>query len=613
MTFFHILGFTWRDLVNRRVALNVVAGVLTFAIATAISALSIAFSSSATRVIDAAIEPTRTTAGVLEIRSRFGDFTVAEFARLREEIGKLERTGRIAAVSRVVTVIEDDVFTLLNEQGGTLGMQGIRIWSVPYDAPFLDPAYGATYLAGGPFENGPEIALSGDPGEFRPRLGVILNKSFVMDFLRIETDQQFDDMVADGHVDLKDIESIGIEMTVTAPDSRTRVETFDIELSVTAIVDEPNYADLIFTEDLARAFFFARSRFPGSYAARFDQWDSGQPLTRRSFADSQTSFFPRTAEAFDYVRLRDREEDNREPYGLLVLTLRDWRREGEREELQQALQLSIPAGEISGERAAQLVAWARRASSPSPLFGRPEEPRSVGRRNLTDLLLNEIRQAVPEFDLDDEDMQIEAVGTGTVNEFRVSDLSARASVEVVYDPAVDRVTFELTPPWRVDLLQARLTTALVRLQGVIDAYGIVMFSVVFVLAASAALLLALSHVLRKRRDIGLLLANGASRSTIFCIYIGQMVLMAAGGCILGVALSFLMAPFLESAAADTLRRFLASAAEEGVLESSSVLVLRDHVFYQAFLWVMLPALLGALYPVFGATRLDPLSSLGKGE
>ena len=617
MTAPDILGFIWRDLVNRRVALDVVAGVATFAIATAISALSAAFLASATEIIDVAIKPTQTSAGILRVESG-GQFTVSELARLRQELGALERAGRIAAVSPVVDEIESRIFELLTPAKARL-RGTTRIWSVPHDAPLLLPDYGAAYLVGGPFGNGgegPDCGPNGAAGtprnraaEFRPRLGVILNKSFAAR-LYGQNAVQFDDRLKQGSIDPREIDVIDIALHVRAGDSHGLPEKIRVALCVSGIIDEPTYAaDLIFTEGLARAYFLGGRRLPARYLARFDQWENGQPLIGPEFPARTSGYWPATAPDFDYLELRNA---GWEPYGLLVLAVRDWKRAGEREDIQRMLLRPVPMGGVEGEDAARLVEWARNATSPPPVADRhAAEPQSEARRRLKRLLLEALRPRAADFDLTDA-MQINAVGDEEATDFTVEDKETRAFVEISYDPTRRRASFRLAPPWVVEAPFQDLATALLRLQGVIDTYGVIMFWVVLLLAASAALLLAFSHLLRKRRDIGLLLANGASRSTVFSIYIGQIMLMAVFGWSLGVVLSFVLAPALETAAAETLRRFMESATEAGVFRSAKVLKLHDFVFCRAFLWVIPPALLGAVYPVCDATRVDPLSSIGEG-
>lgn len=617
MTAPNILGFIWGDLVNRRVALDVIAGVATFAIATAISALSIAFLSSTNEIIDVAMKPTQTSAGILRVVGGDRQFTVSEFARLRQEIDVLQRAGRIAAVSPVVDEIEHDVFQLLTRAKSRV-RGTTRIWSVPHEAPLLRPEYGATYLVGGPFGGGAESncgpragAPRHRPGGFRPRIGVILNKSFAARLYDLN-DVQFADRVKQGLIDPGEIDVIDIAVRVGAGDSYGPRERVQVALCVSGIVDEPTYTDLIFTEDLARAYFLGGRRLPGRYLAHFDQLN-GVPLMGRESAAAVTSgyYWPRTAEGFDYLGLRNA---GREPYGQLILAVRDWTRAGEREDIRRTLLRSVPIGGVQGEDAARLVEWARIAASPPAAGRQPAVPQSEARRRLRRLLLDAIRPLAADFDLADSTMQISAVGDERAIEFMVRDRAARASLEISYDPARERASFRLGPPWTVEAPdQEDITAALLRLQSVIDTYGAVMFWVVLVLAASAALLLAFSHLLRKRRDIGLLLANGAGRSTVFSIYIGQITLIAVSGWTLGVGLSFVLAPALETAAAETLRRFMESSAEAGFFSSSNVLEVHGFVLFQAFTWVVPPALLGALYPVFDATRVDPLSSMGQGR
>jgi ABC-type antimicrobial peptide transport system permease subunit len=195
--------------------------------------------------------------------------------------------------------------------------------------------------------------------------------------------------------------------------------------------------------------------------------------------------------------------------------------------------------------------------------------------------------------------------------YRVRDIKTGTFLELLTDSKKANVKLKVEPAWDVVLSDARLATALLRLQGVVDAYSIVMFVVVLVLAASASLLLAFGHVLRKTRDLGLLLANGAAPWAVFLIYMSQIVLITVTGWTVGVLVSLFGAPYLESAAAQTLKSVLQAAASSQELGFRAVLYPTPIAIVKAFLWVAPAAFVGGLYPVWQASRADPLSSLSK--
>ena len=97
-----------------RDAFDVVAGVATFAIATAISALSIAFLASATEIIDAAMKPMQTSAAILRVTEHGGQFTVPE-ARAPAAGDRRARASRTSCgVPPVVDEIDHrDIFEIL--------------------------------------------------------------------------------------------------------------------------------------------------------------------------------------------------------------------------------------------------------------------------------------------------------------------------------------------------------------------------------------------------------------------------------------------------------------------------------------------------------------------
>ena len=179
-------------------------------------------------------------------------------------------------------------------------------------------------------------------------------------------------------------------------------------------------------------------------------------------------------------------------------------------------------------------------------------------------------------------------------------------------PTSQRVTVRVEPAWNVLLGDARLATALLRLQGVIVAYEIVMFVVVLVSCServtSAGLRACCSKNARHWSSAHKRCTAGGG---IFAIYITQIALISVAGWVVGTALAHVAAPFLETYASETLMRFLKAVASEQGVATRTVLGVRPDAIFQAFLWVVPAALVGGIYPVLKASRSDPLSNLSK--
>lgn len=622
-----IARITWKDLVNLRVANDLVAGLLTISIATAFSVLSLSFGNSARELLSEAMEPTRTVASIVDVVPRGGLFSTRQYQTLDAMVDTLEAEAAIVARSPIVTAIEDDVFRLRNASCSEARMTGVDLWSTPEEAPFLDPAFGTRYIAGGPFtapgaNQGcarPEKRSDACPalpkreaavdrrGEEAPRLGVIVNLSYV-----VRHGNHPPEAIERFRKDGVHLPTIPIEFAI--PNSFLPPDAADprVDLCVTGIIDEPSYPELIFTEALAKAYYLSTEQsssarpqgaFHGYYAGNMRQWETDEVLVPLDGARSR-GYWPRTAEELRYV---DLNKSGHVPYDRIRLIVRDWQTEGERERIRDVLMRSRSLPAVTGQDADRLLALARESVEvdfDSVFGGTPDDRlRDDLRLMLSELLSTDDPglRLTPGFKFD-------AVGSGG-SSYRLEDIEA--GVFLTLDAASDSLTIAMEPPWNVTYRDARLATALLRLQSVIDAYGIVMFVVVLVLAASASLLLAYGHVLRKTRDIGLLLANGAWPRAVFAIYMSQIALISVAGWVVGIGLSLIAAPFLENAAWSALESFLVAAESNGGFEAQSVLAVTPEAIGGAFLWVVPAALAGGLYPVFEASRADPLSSLSK--
>lgn len=633
-----------KDLFNLRLAADVIAGLVTLALATAISVLSIAFANSAGELLTEAMEPTRTVASVMDVASRSALFTTEQFNELNEKIDALVADESVSKErSNIVTGMEEDVFILKNAScTRERMMSGIRLWSAAAGSPFLSEESGVRYLSGGPFKQTgghPDCAQPRNPKDRCPaleslpaapdspdgkndpgnefRVGVIVNLSYLKEHSNLDSS------------DLENLRQKGVELPTIpiefAVDGRFKASgTPDprVDLCVSGIIDEPSYPDLIFTEGLARAFYLAsgetdeasgsgsvpRGIFHGHYAANMWQWETDRPLISLSGGHA-TPYFPETAEELDYVGLR---EAGFVPYDRIRLNVINWTVEGERERIRDILLQKHRLPPIEGEGAGELIALMRDATTGAiqeqdDLF--EDAPDDRVRAQLRQRLNTNLAAHDPDTVISPS-FKFDAVGTDS-GRFRLQDTEASVFLELAIEPEGERVTVHAEPAWRVLLGDARLARALQRLQGVIGAYEFVMFVVVLVLAASASLLLAFGHVVRKTRDIGLLLTNGARPAAVFAIYMGQIAVIAVAGWVVGTALSHLAAYSLETYASKTLVSFLKAVASEQDVMPRTVLEVTSSAVLQAFLWVVPAALAGGIYPVLKASRSDPLSNLSK--
>ena len=634
--------FIFRDLCNPRVGAEVVAGVAILAVATAISALSVAFSRTATDLVEAMMEPVRGVASTVWVTPEKGRsyrrFDAEEYKRLIGRIKELENDGKnlIEARSEIVTDIPNGVrqsIHFLNRSGNKQGMEGIRVWSAPYNSSFLREAWGMRYADGREFSepgsNPDPDCLAGSESDaaktpsrnqadgddgFRARLGVIVNSryltkshgygeanldEFVQDAAKLPRHIQFE---ADLDQDY-----------VNTEDNKTSI---DLTLCVTGIVHAPDYDfDLIFTEDLARSYYLVeKGEFHGRYAARFDQWESGKPLVLLDTHDRKPDYlWPMNKEQFDYVPIHG---NAKQPHNLLILGVTEWRTEGKRDDLRDRLLERLEVAALDGTQATELANWAMIAAIGGDTEGEGANARTHLSRVLNSRLGNYgVELVKPNVQVIDRPGGGSETRANTPQTWRIWDPDDEAEID--WFPRQNKARLYFVPKWWIEVPQETHVKTILRLEGLIGSYGTVMYWVVLAFAAGAAWLLSIGHALRKNRDIGVLLANGASRSAVFSIYVLQIAAMALAGWLVGLVAARAVAPLLEGHATHTLRKFIETPESQEIfhklgLKYDSVLALDAFVFYEAFLWVVPAALLGALWPVFRAARADPLSGLSKG-
>lgn len=633
----HVASYILRDLqgMGLRLPLAVCAGVLALAVATVIDTFNLAFARQAEVLMERAMKQVRTVANTLYMRPRgAGHFSSSQFERLMNRVCNLERRGDLLDVSTVVESVEEDVFRLLNWESKSKEMHGISIWSVPSDAAFLRSAQriegGLIYHAGGQFSE--EISTSAcsiyqaavkrrtqraDKQDqvhgpewtdtFRPRLGVIVNAKYLKRYRAYGDDDA--GRLAQAIRERDFPKSIRIKF----------LDDAETALLVTGVIHEPvgYYPDLIFTESLAGMYFqFAgsvdrcseisrRGRLTSHLAGRLVQWETGEPLVRLTDTPDSPLFIPVKEGKIAYPQFRD---SHCEPYDLVIVRLRHWREEEARKDLSDALRRSSATLTLVGEDAAALIELATRAAASDDGSGSSQ---SLALDDLKELLVSHVDPNDAQLPLDE---MVRAVPVDTAGRvFHIKDVAHRLILELSQDSDTKAVVIALAPAWKVDVPAEELVTTVLRQRNLMQTYAFAMTVIVIVLVVCTSFLLAFGHVLRKTRDIGVLLTNGACRSAIFAIYLGQIAAMVVAGCLLGVAFAFGAEPLVEGFARGMMERLLAELPEQGDAAVADVLDLNLRVLGTAVTSITVSALGGAVLPVFLATRFDPLSSLGKGD
>lgn len=599
--------FIWTDMVNRRVAWEVLAGLGTIALAASISILSISFTESAFKWIEKAIAPTRPVAGIISITARGGLFSKQDYEHLEQKLVQLKTDKQIDDYSPIVASLDGDILPFRDVSGKQDTMLGVTIWCIPYNSPLISQAMGFRFISGTGF-NKP----TGQ--DFKARLGVLVNLKYLKKYLHYD-DKQLEAARA-GELDLPEtirlqFPAISIDDDPFKPLPQPPAPT---DLKITGVFDEVSYPDLLLTEDVAKAYFLGQSQdqikalrgeFSPSYAFHFFQLELDEPLVSPKEAPpGALGFFPDIEKELDYVSIRGA---GYEPYDLIQLHVTDWKTEGAREKIRDQLMIRSQLATIDSanskhlEQILQLSAIGRNTLVDDNAFSAED----VRKARL------ELGKLIPAASLS-SNYTVDPVGDieAENRRYRIYDRDSLRAFEIDFLAAGHAQLYEL-PPWQVSIPNAKMTQALVRLRAIINTYGTVMFFVVFALAASASLLLAFSHILRKTRDIGLLFTNGASPSNIFLIYLGEILFVAFFGWLMGIALAYGVRPGIEIYAATTLQQFLASVTEIGI-ESIHVLTIDIWVILKSFLWVLPAAIIGALFPVYSATKTDPLDSMSKG-
>ncbi|MBF0232660.1 MAG: ABC transporter permease [Desulfamplus sp.] len=609
-----IISYIYTDMINPRVALDAISGMATIMLAAAISILCISFTDSAFRLLEKAITPTRPVAGIVTVTARQGNFSTKDIKRLEDKLDQMISAKKIDAYSPIVASLDGDILPFRDVYGKQSPMLGLTVWFVPYGSLMLSEKLNFRFIKGVNF-----IKESTDTEKCKARLGILMN----LKFLKIYMHYNDKHLEAIRNGDLKLLpDTIRLQFPakpIDAGDGSLPKLPPATLVKISGVFDESSYPDLIITEDVVRAYYLGQypdlerglhGEFSLSYAFHFCQLESDEWLVNREgISIPELGYFPQTQEELEsMVNYKSIRDSDYEPYNLFHVHVRNWKTEDAREKIRDELldrnKLSVIKDNDSKELAEKLR-LAAIGTIPGESNGSINEARSV----LPDILAKHgVKLSMS------GDFTVDIIGEmkGEKQQFLIEDRSQLRAFEIDFtDNNSTANVFEL-PPWKINLPSAKMTQALVRLRSIINTYGKVMFLIVFVLAASASLLLAFSHILRKIRDIGLLFTNGASPYNIFLIYLGEIILVAFCGWLLGIALAHGARPLIEGYASKTLQQFLASAEAQIGIGSARILSIDTLVIAKSFSWVLPAALIGAIFPVFRATKTDPLESLNKG-
>lgn len=585
MTFPQKLYYIGRDTINRRSGLEVIAGVLTIAIATAITTLSLAFSTTALGLIEGTIEPTRPVAGCIQLGSS-GVFTTKDLERIDALIASINKDGKVVdGRTQIATAIEGRELPLLDHAGKELG-KNAGIWCMASDAPLLRSDLGFPLVYGSTF------ASSTDP-----RIGVLVNLSFLKSYLGY-TDAQCAEAV-------KHPERLPTKLRLQFPPiSRLVGSDNDFftpgpsELTISGFFNERTYPDLIVTLDYAAIYFYdaaltkdgePQGNFGTAKAFNLKDLVDGTPLLPA--ADRPPSALPLTIGRDELLTFPSLKQRGLSPFGLMVLSVVDWKTEGARDRIRQRLDFREPV-----------------EFNPSP------SDVAKLKAAITDSDLRAIAKLIPPAGfsqrLELRRLRVDDPGTA-VERYRIHDTETQTDHLIELEG--DSARLHAIPSWESALPGKKLADSLIRVRKIILTYRQVIQMIVGLLAACAVYLLAVAHVLRKTRDIGMLLSHGAKRSTIFSIYLGQVMWIGLLGCALGLLLARLAAPGLEAQAADVIRSFSDEVKLLGESTSTRVLAITPWVVVNAALLISLTTVIGALFPAAKAAFTDPLRSIGSGS
>ena len=108
-------------------------------------------------------------------------------------------------------------------------------------------------------------------------------------------------------------------------------------------------------------------------------------------------------------------------------------------------------------------------------------------------------------------------------------------------------------------------------------------------------------VSRRKKEIGILMAMGATRRAVMKIFLLENLLIGMPAGILGCLLGFASAKLL------TLLPLDVTSAEGG---AGMIIVARPEYFLYAMIFALALNLISGIYPAYAAARLDPVEAIG---
>jgi lipoprotein-releasing system permease protein len=201
----------------------------------------------------------------------------------------------------------------------------------------------------------------------------------------------------------------------------------------------------------------------------------------------------------------------------------------------------------------------------------------------------------------DEDWSLVYIGLKTAQDLVgegdvVSEIGTR--VADIYDaPAIAsdlKMTTEYNAKSWVDF--SRDITKFVNLMSTID---LIFYLLMFVTSGFVIANTAIMTVIRRTREIGMLMAMGARRHSILKIFLLENLMLSPFAAILGCLLGYMGARLINCF----------SPQGPASLGFSTTVVLRAEFFAYAVAFAMLLSLLAGIYPAYTAARLDPVEAI----
>jgi len=156
-------------------------------------------------------------------------------------------------------------------------------------------------------------------------------------------------------------------------------------------------------------------------------------------------------------------------------------------------------------------------------------------------------------------------------------------------PDVEAIGWREDDPYLTSYLNANATIAGVSYAMVVAAVSVPMWALLYI------------HVLKRRREIGILASLGFGRGEIFAIYVLQSIVVAVIGCVIGAVLGYALIRYFQG---------------HPIFEWESLVVrpvLSLHAFLGPALTIIVTALIAGAYPAWRAAHTDPAQVLRRIE